>query len=117
MPATTANNRPASETPNPWDIKELGCLWKKKSKKDESYFTGVIDMKKVVANLKVKTLEELLKYNLDLICFQNKRKTKDTHPDVRVYWSEPRESASAPAAAPRRQAAPAPAPADSNELI
>ena len=129
MPANAATSRPASDTPNPWEKKELGCLWKKSKKgTNEGYLTGVISLGKVLENIEVSSIEELRKLDLDLICFSNKNKKKDTHPDVRIYYSEPRASAApAPAAArPAAARAPrpappapaaAPAPVDSSELI
>lgn len=99
-----------------WDSKEIGCLWKRVSAKGEDYLTGII-------NLKVEGFDK----DVQIIGFSNKRKMKDTHPDVRLYISDKdkKQSSTTPAAKPAakavKQAAtpePPPAPeADTNELI
>lgn len=80
---------------NVWDEKELGCLWRReKQSTKEKYLTGV---------LKADKLRELLaKSNEDiqLVCFSNKGKSKDTHPDLRVYLSEKRPASNSTASAP-----------------
>jgi hypothetical protein len=86
-----------------WDAKEIGCFWRRESKgTKEKYLTGVI-------NLKALGFDK----DVQVIGFSNKRKTKDTHPDIRLYISE-KKGASGQSSAPAAAAAPAP---DSNELI
>ncbi len=107
---------------NIWDEKELGCLWRReKSSTKEKYLTGVLNAKKLRALLD-KSDEDI-----QLVCFTNKNKSKDTHPDLRIYLSEKRPTsdgprAAAPAAATQAtrpaarptQSAPPP---DANDLI
>jgi uncharacterized protein (DUF736 family) len=103
--------------PNPWDNKEVGAAWKKKSKKGESYLSLRIDIEKLKANGFTKDAQ--------LIGFSNKNKQKDSHPDIRIYVSERQENTGAApaktAAATRPAAVPAPTPvaasAEENELI
>lgn len=102
--ATTATN-----SKNNWDDKELGCLWKrKKQSTGENYLTGVINLKPLGFDKDVQ-----------VVCFGNKHKTKDTHPDIRIYISEkkPVGKTAAPAAPAKAPAAPTPTPPDANELI
>ena len=100
-----------------WDEKELGCLWRRETQATkEKYLTGVINLKSLGFD-----------QDVQLICFTNKHKTKDTHPDIRIYLSEKKTGAakgSAPAAkpAPTKPVAPTPAPQlpqapDASELI
>lgn len=95
---------------NDWQNKEVGVLWKREKKSNgEKFLTGKLDLKNVGIDR-----------TIDVVVFQNKKKEKDTHPDLRIYLSEPREgsapaTASAATAAPAKKAAapkaaPAPAP-------
>lgn len=96
---------------------ELGALWKKESQKGEKYLTGLINLKSVGGPDK----------EVNLIIFSNKQKQKETHPDLRIYFSEPRNggaaktnAASAPKTAKTKAApaaAAAPAPADDSGLL
>ena len=121
MPTTT-NTRNAStsnSTPpvNVWDQRELGCMWLKTKKgSDEKYMKGTLNLKNVPG---------FPDQDVQFVVFKNKRKLNDSHPDLRVYVSEKRESTQAtvpttPAPASKR-ATPAPAPVtvpdSSNELI
>jgi hypothetical protein len=102
--ATTATNGK-----NNWEDKELGCLWRReKQSTKEKYLTGVI-------NLKALGFDK----DVQVVCFSNKHKTKDTHPDIRIYISEKKPAAkTATASAPAKAAAPSPAPVpDASELI
>ena len=56
-----------------WNKLELGALWKKTSKDGNSFYTGLI---------KIDGKE------INVICFPNKAKKEDKHPDVRVYLDE-----------------------------
>lgn len=102
--ATTATSATGTNKGN-WDEKELGCLWRKESKTtQEKFLTGVISLKNIGIDRTV-----------DVVVFTNKRKTKDTHPDLRIYLSEKKGATPTP-----RATAPAPTPApvvDTNELI
>lgn len=105
--ATTAttNGNGTNTAKNAWDEKELGCLWRReKQGTKEKYLTGVLNFKAVGFDKDVQ-----------VIVFTNKRKTKDTHPDLRVYISEKKPAAKTAAPAPVATA-PAPTP-DANELI
>lgn len=87
---------------------ELGALWKRKAKTSgESYLNGMIKLTALGIDKEV-----------PVIIFQNKHKTQDNHPDLRVYLSEPREGGTTTtttrAAKPAAKAAPAPA---DNDLI
>jgi hypothetical protein len=114
--ATTDNSpRTASEqTPNAWDQKELGCMWKKEKKgTSEKYLTGVLNLKNIPG---------FPDQDVAFVVFSNKRKLKETHPDLRIYVSEKRTGGTAPATtsapAATRKATPAAAPvSDANELI
>lgn len=79
---------------NPWDEKEVGAIWKKKSKtKGEAYLSIVVNVKKLLA---AGFSEEA-----QLISFVNKNKQKDSHPDLRIFVSErrdPSKTGGAPAA-------------------
>ena len=95
-----------------WDEKELGCLWRRETQSTkEKYLTGVINLKSLGFD-----------QDVQLICFTNKHKTKDTHPDIRIYISDKKPAAkgSAPVAKPETKQAvvppPPPAP-DASELI
>lgn len=118
--ATTATTTGNGANKSAWDDKELGVLWRReKNGTKEKYLTGVLDAKKL-AQLLAKSNEDI-----QVVCFTNKRKQKDTHPDLRIYLSEKKPAAkgSAAPAAPAATApaatapAPAPAPVDTNELI
>ena len=55
----------------------IGALWRKTSRAGGSYYSGEITIGGEVVKL---------------VAYDNDRKTKDTHPDIRIYLSEPRES-------------------------
>lgn len=104
--ATT--DKPAEKT-NDWKKKELGCLWRRESSKGEKYLTGVINLKNLGFDKDVQ-----------VVCFSNKDKDKDTHPDIRIYVSEKRPAAAAPTpktAVKTAPPAPTPPAPDSNELL
>ena len=65
---------------------DLGCLWKRKSKKGESFLSGVINLKSLGFDK-----------NVDLIIFTNKTKNgNEKAPDLRIYESKPREGYTKP---------------------
>lgn len=114
--STTTNTPP---TQDPWQAKELGVLWARVKKgSTEKYLTGTINLKNV----------GLPDKDVPVIIFQNKKKQKETHPDLRIYISEKREAPAAgakpavaattvaPKAAPKAAPAPAAVTGD-NELI
>ena len=125
----TTNNRNASapagaKEPNPWDQKEMGVLWKRqKQSNQENYLTGPLNLKNICTFLGIKTLEQLLATELNVIGFSNKNKSKDTHPDIRLYYSEPRaKQATTTTSRPATPRASTPAPAaepapTANDLI
>lgn len=121
--ATPTNNRPASaaQQTNPWDQKEMGVLWRReKQSNKEKYLTGPINLKNVVTFLGIKTLDELLRTDLNVVVFSNKGKSKETHPDLRIYYSEPRQktgATTAPARTPRAAEPVEEAAPSSSELI
>ena len=106
--ATTGTNK------NAWDEKELGCLWRReKQATKEKYLTGVLDAEKL------RKLLTASKEDIQVIVFTNKRKQKDTHPDLRIYLSEKKPATvktTVPAPTPTVAETPAPTP-DANELI
>jgi uncharacterized protein (DUF736 family) len=112
MPTSaTTTNRTASTTPNAWDQKELGCLWKKAKKADgEKFLSGILNLKNVPG---------FPDKDVEIVVFSNKKKTKDTQPDLRIYISEKREGngRTAPAPAAAATAAPAAVTPDAGELI
>ena len=77
--------------PSEWDKKELGCLWRRESKNGEKYLTGVLSAEKLSALLASGE-------DVQIICFTNKQKQKDTHPDLRIYISEKKTAPAAPTA-------------------
>jgi len=109
--ATTANTTNGTNK-NAWEEKELGCLWRReKASTKEKYLTGVLSADK---------LRKLLAgsgEDIQLVCFTNKHKNKDTHPDLRIYLSEKKPAGTtAPRAAVPQAAAPVATP-DANELL
>lgn len=87
MAATTAKTNGANE----WDKREVGCFWKREAKSNQSkYLSGVINLK---------ALGPQFDRDIQVVGFPNKTKTKDTHPDIRIYISEKRTDAK-PAAVP-----------------
>lgn len=85
-------------TPNPWEAKELGVFWKRtKQGTTESYLTGNLNLKNLIAQ------GVDLSQDIQVIMFTNKKKLKETHPDLRLYISEKRD---ATAKAPAKTTAP-----------
>lgn len=77
---------------NQWQEKELGCFWKRVSQgSGQKYLTGVLKAEKLI-----KILNENPGEDIQLICFVNKQKNLETHPDLRVYLSEKKPAASKP---------------------
>lgn len=109
--ATTANTTGTGKVRNDWDERELGCLWRReKQGTKEKYLTGVLDADK---------LRKILTANngdVQIVCFSNKGKTKDTHPDLRIYLSEKKPAAKSGGKTSAAAPAPVPTP-DANELI
>lgn len=67
---------------------ELGALWKKRSERTgNEYFTG--DIKTPTGDV------------IKVIAFTNDRKTKDNHPDIRIYLQEERQGQGGGNYAPR----------------
>jgi hypothetical protein len=91
-------------------------MWKKEKKgSTEKYLTGTLNLKNVPG---------FPDMDVPIVVFSNKRKLKDTHPDLRIYLSEKRDSGTAPApvSAPAKKTAPAPVAqadqgSDENDLI
>lgn len=99
MSNTTTNAGAAGQQKNAWEQKELGVLWKRtKNGTTESYLTGTL-------NLKALGFDK----DIPLVVFSNKRKEKDTHPDLKIYLSERKpQAANAAPASPAPTAAPVP---------
>ena len=75
---------------------EIGALWKKEGK-SQKFLAGNLDFSEYPEAL----WKELVRTKkLPVVIFTNKFKQKDTHPDLRIYLSKPKEQAPAPAAAP-----------------
>jgi len=90
---------------------EIGALWKKEGK-SQKFLAGNLDLSQYPNEL---WTEFLKTKKLPVVIFTNKFKQKDTHPDLRVYLSKPKEGTPATTSS---QAAPAAAPAASdNEII
>ena len=66
---------------NEWAKREIGALWLKQGS-NQKYFSGHIT---VQDEMGVETKKQVF-------IFSNKHKKKDTHPDFRVYKSEPQQS-------------------------
>ena len=107
MSTNTTNNGGQTD---PWQEKELGVFWKRtKNGTKENYLSGVINLKKLLdAGVDPSA-------DIQVVAFTNKKKQKDTHPDLRLYVSEPRGSAPSPTktatTAPARKGYAKPAPA------
>lgn len=98
--STTTTTPPPQDA---WQAKELGVLWARVKKgTTEKYLVGTFNLKNAGGPDK----------DVPVIIFQNKKKQKDAHPDLRIYISE-KPSAPAAGAAPAaaRPAAPKAAPA------
>lgn len=78
---------------NDWSKRELGALWKKKSA-TQTYLTGHL------------SFEDGERINV--VVFSNKNKKNDKAPDFRVYVSEQRPQAAAPAASSQKKFVKAP---------
>jgi hypothetical protein len=99
-----------------WDRKKLGAMWKRVPKSGGApYLTGTINLK---------NLPGFPDKDVQFVAFSNKSKTKDTHPDLQIYISEPKGGgAGAPAAKPVAKAAaksapiPAATPVEDDGLI
>jgi len=65
---------------NEWQKRECGALWLRQSS-NQKYFSGHVTLQDEMG---VETKQ-------NLVIFSNKHKKKDTHPDFRVYKSEPRQ--------------------------
>lgn len=98
------SNTPNEKAANEWENKELGVLWKRKSKsKGETFLTGKINLKSLGFDKDV-----------SLVIFSNKQKKQDNHPDLRIYVSEPKANGGA---TDSKAAAAAPAPAENNDDV
>lgn len=62
-----------SETKTDWQKREVGALWKKESP-SQKYFSGHVKIDDYGE-------EKLLK----VVIFSNRHKSKDSHPDFRIY--------------------------------
>lgn len=97
---------------------EIGALWKKEGK-SQKFLAGNLNFKDLPEDL----WQEFIKTRqLATVIFTNKFKQKDTHPDLRVYLSKPKNAPAAPAQAPKPAAkapapTPAPAPEESDDII
>lgn len=102
-----------SENTKKSDQIEIGALWKKEGK-SQKFLAGNLDFK----NLDEAQWKEFIRTKqLPAVIFTNKFKQKDTHPDLRVYLSKPKEqSNTAPTAKSAPVATAAAAPADA-EII
>ena len=58
-----------------WGKREIGALWKKEGN-GNPFYSG-----------KVKVGDK----EVEIVCFSNKHKTEDKHPDIRIYISEPKQ--------------------------
>lgn len=54
-------------------MQELGAIWKRKSKKGDTYLSGILNMPWG---------------KMKIVCFLNDKKTKDNQPDFRMFLSE-----------------------------
>lgn len=69
-----------SKTPPPkkeeddWSKREIGALWKKSSP-TQDFYSGKISVNG---------------QNFEIVCYTNKHKSADNHPDIRIYTSKPR---------------------------
>ncbi len=70
---------------NEWAKRECGALWLRQSS-NQKYFSGHVTIQDEMGMDK----------KVNLVIFTNKHKKKDTHPDFRVYKSEPQQQDSSP---------------------
>lgn len=67
-----SNNTENDKKENDWAKREVGALWKK-TNSNQSFYSG-----------KVKVGDK----EVEIVCFTNKHKSEDKHPDLRIYLSE-----------------------------
>jgi uncharacterized protein (DUF736 family) len=89
---------------NTWEQREIGAMWKRDGV-NQKYLVGRLKLEKVP-----KDSEEL-----NIVVFSNKNKSKETHPDFRVYVSQSKEEREAERA--EEPAAPSGAEVSENELV
>ena len=65
---------------NTWEQREIGAMWKRDGV-NQKYLVGRLKLEKIP-----KDSEEL-----NVVVFSNKNKSKETHPDFRVYISKSKE--------------------------
>lgn len=80
----TTDNKQQSEQ-SEWQKRECGALWAKQSASQE-YFSGHITV----------TDESGNETKQNVVIFSNKHKKKPTHPDWRIYKSEPMQGGASP---------------------
>jgi uncharacterized protein (DUF736 family) len=90
---------------------EVGALWKKEGK-SQKFLAGNLDLNTFPEPL---WAEFIKTKKLPLVIFTNKFKQKETHPDLRVYLSKPKESP--PAETPSQTEPVATQAASDNEII
>jgi hypothetical protein len=101
--ATTTTTTNTKQT----EKKELGCMWRRESQNTkEKYLSGVLSVDQLQKAIDASAGAE----SIQIVVFTNKVKSKDTHPDLRIYLSEKRVAASPMPKAATKPSAAAPAP-------
>jgi len=65
---------------NTWEQREIGAMWKRDGV-NQKYLVGRLKLEKVPRDSD----------ELNIVVFSNKNKSKETHPDFRVYISQSKE--------------------------
>lgn len=66
------DKKTSTKEENEWAKREIGVLWKHSNAK-QSFYSGKVQFND---------------QELNIVCFSNKNKQKDSHPDIRIYLSD-----------------------------
>ena len=90
--ATNTTTAEKTDKQKEWDNREIGVFWRREAKSNGAkYLSGVINLKSLG-----------LDKDIQVIGFPNKSKSKDTHPDIRLYISEAKTGTNPAATAPTK---------------
>ena len=85
---------------------ELGALWIRKTKADESFYSGKLNLKSLGFDKDV-----------EVIIFNNRNKTAEKHPDLKVFLSTPRAGGPAPYKPAAKTPTSAPQPSTDTQIL
>ena len=74
------NDNTNNESTSTWEQREIGAMWKRDGV-NQKYLVGRLKLEKIPKNSD----------ELNVVVFSNKNKSKETHPDFRVYISKSKE--------------------------